>query len=113
MGGVQHVLAQNGGDLLADCLGRSLRIDGEAAADEIVRVEPAQGQHRIAEGRLCATLAVGDRPGHGAGTVRPDAHKAAGVDSHQAAAAGPDLGNVDDPAASGHGRRPSPACSTG
>ena len=96
VGGVQHVPAQHGGDPLGDRLRGSPGVDGEAAADQIIRVEPAEGQHRVAEGRLRAALPVGDRPGHGAGAVRPDADQPAGVDPHQAAAAGADLRNVDD-----------------
>ena len=60
------------------------------------RVEVAEHQVGVGHRRLGAAAAVAGRPGHGPRRPGADPQRAAGVDPRDAAAAGADLGQVDD-----------------
>ena len=75
---------------------RAVDVEGDLAAEEVARVEPAEHEVRVGDGRLGAAAAVADRPGIGARALRPDAQQAARVDPGDRAAAGADLDQVDD-----------------
>ena len=65
------------------------------AAEEIVRVEPAEHHIGVGDGRLGAAAAIADRAGIGAGALRADLERADVVDPGDRAAAGADLDHVD------------------
>jgi hypothetical protein len=59
------------------------------------RVEPAEQQIGVGDGRLRAAPAIADRPGVGAGALRPDLEHAGGVYLGDGAATGADGMDVD------------------
>ncbi len=65
------------------------------AAGEPARVEEAEQQVGVGDGRPIVAAAVAGRPGIGAGGFRPDQQQAAWVHGGQRAAARSDLGDVD------------------
>ena len=62
---------------------------------KLSRIEPAEHDVGVGDGRLGAAAAVADRAGIGAGALRPDLERADLVDPGDAAAAGADLDHVD------------------
>ena len=83
------------GDLLLDAAQGALGIELHRAAEEIVRIDPAEHHIGVGNGRLGAAAAIADRPGIGAGALRPDLERADVVEPRDAAAAGADLDHVD------------------
>ena len=74
---------------------RALDVERHAAAEKILRIEPAEQQIGVGDGQLGA-VAVADRPRIRAGAARPDAQRAAAVDVGDRSAAGADRVDVDD-----------------
>src|SRR5207248_10948136 len=74
---------------------RQADIEPPLAAEEIFRVEIAEHQVGVGDGRLAAVLAVAGRARHRAGAFRPDMQDAAGIDPCDRAAAGADRGDVE------------------
>ena len=75
--------------------GRGPRVQAHLAAQEVVRVQVAQHQVRVGDGGLPASEAVADGPGVGPRALRADLDQSQVVDAGDAAAAGPDLDEVD------------------
>src|SRR5439155_95910 len=71
-------------------------VELDLAAEEVLRVEPAEDDIRVRDGRLDAAAAVTDRAGIRACALRPDPQQPARVDPGDGAAAGADLDEVDD-----------------
>ncbi len=71
-------------------------VDRQIAAQQRFAVEIAEHDVGVADGRMRAAAPIGGGAGEGAGAVRPDLQCAAGIDPGDAAAAGADLGKVDD-----------------
>ena len=94
---------------------RGRGVQGDLPAQQSVRVEIAQDQIGVRDGRLGASASVADRPGPGAGALRPDAEHAACVYPGDTPAAGADGVDVQDgqrdpvPADGALGRRRRPA----
>ena len=93
--GLVEAQPQRLGDVLLDRLPGGLRVERQAAAEEEVRVDPAERHRRIRHGRLEAAAPVADRPRIGPGAARPDAKQASGVDPDDRAAARSDRLDVD------------------
>ena len=55
----------------------------EIAAEELLRIEPAEHHLGVGHRRLRAALAVAGRTGHGAGRARTDAERAARIDDRR------------------------------
>ena len=87
--GGEPVDAERGGDSIDRALGQPC-IEPPFAAEEIRRVEIAEHQIGVGDGRLAAALAVAGRARHRAGALRPDMQDAAGIDPRDRAAAGAD-----------------------
>ena len=88
--GFLHGKAQGSGDVLLDALGGGNRVERHGAAVEILRIEIAEHQIGVGDGRTPAACAIahGSRVGAGAlGADRDQAH----VGTRDGAAAGPDL----------------------
>src|SRR5439155_18590043 len=68
----------------------------DLAAAEVVRVDPPEREVRVRGRRRCAAAAIGGRTGDGACRLRPDVQLPEFVDVGDAAAAVPDLHQVDD-----------------
>ena len=81
-------------DLRHRGLGRG-RIEWHLATEEVRRVEHAEQQIGIGDGRLRAAAAVGRRTGLGTGRIRPDLQQSELVDARDAAAARADLHQID------------------
>ena len=90
-----RVELQRLGDLLLDAAPRAVRVELHRAAEEIVRVEPAEHHVGVGDGRLGAAAAIADRAGIGARALRADLQRADVVDPGDRAAAGADLDHVD------------------
>ena len=67
-------------------------LDGDRLIDrqQLLRIEPAEQQIGVGDGRLGAAAAVADRAGIGAGAFRADLDQARGIDARDRAAAGAD-----------------------
>ena len=76
---------------------RGVDVEGDLARRGSTRVEAAEDEVGVGDGRVGAAAAVAGRTRVGAGAVRTDAEHAAGVDPGDAAAAGADLDEVDRP----------------
>ena len=83
-------------DLLAQRPLRRRRVDRQVAAEQRLPVEIAQHDVGVADGGLGAAAAIADRARLRTGALRADLQRAAGIDPGDAAAAGADLGEVDD-----------------
>ena len=83
------------GDLLLDAARGAVGVELHLAAEEIVRIEPAEHHVGVGDGRLGAAAAVADRAGIGARAVRADLERADVVEPGDRAAAGADLDHVD------------------
>ena len=92
---LQHRLSARPGEVLRDAVPRRIFIEAHRTAREVVGVEVAQQQVGIGHRRPGAAAVVTDRPGVGAGALRPDLDEAHGVDPGDAAPAGPNLDHVD------------------
>ena len=79
----------------ADGLDGGLAVERHPAAEEALRVEPAEHDVRVADRRLLAAVAVAGRAGVGARAARADAEGAALVDVGDRAAAGADRVHVE------------------
>src|SRR5207248_1661727 len=90
----EPVDAERAGDLVYGALGRA-RIETPLAAEKIFRVEIAEHQVRVGDGRFGAALAVAGRARHRPGAFRPDMQDAAGIDARDRAPAGADRGDVE------------------
>ena len=82
-------------DLLCDDRARLLGVELQGAADQLRRVDVAEHDIGVCDGRLAAALVVADRARRRAGAHRPDLQRAAAVDPQDRAAAGADLGKID------------------
>ena len=82
----------------ATCRARRSRSVGRErdATGEARRVEVAEHEVGVGDRRLGAAAPVARRAGFRAGRPGPDAQRAVGVEPRDAAAAGADLGEVDD-----------------
>src|SRR5436309_3358734 len=65
---------------------RGVRVEPDLAAQEVIRVQPAQDEVRVGHGRLAPALAVAGRPRFGAGALGPHAQEAPVVDPPDRAA---------------------------
>ena len=74
---------------------RGGRVDLHPAAEEVVRVEPAEHEIRVGRRRLGSALAVCDRARLGAGAPRPHVQEAALVEPADRASAGADRRHRD------------------
>ncbi len=83
-----------GGNRIDGALG-GRQVEPAVAAEEIVRVEIAEHEVGVGDGRLGAALAVAGRSRHRAGAFRPDMQDAAGIDPRDRAAAGADARDVE------------------
>ena len=93
---VLHRHAERIGDPRLDRLARLLRVEPHAAAEEEVRVEAAEHEVRVGDGRLAAALFVAGRTRPRARALRADAqHAGFRLDPADAAAAGADRRHVD------------------
>ena len=63
---------------------------GWSTASSFCRVQPAEHEVGVGDGRLCAAAAIADRPGIGAGALRPDRDQPGSIDTRDRAAAGAD-----------------------
>ena len=88
-------------------LGRGA-VEPRAAAEEARRVEVAEHEIGVGDGRGGAAPTVAGRTRNGAGALRPDMQDAAGIDPGDRAAAGADAGDVEAVAARRDGRRRAP-----
>ena len=70
-------------------------IEAPLAAEEISRIEIAEHQIGVGDGRFGAALAIAGRPRRRAGALRPDMQDAAGIDPRDRAAAGADRGDIE------------------
>ncbi len=84
------------GAAIADRAGRGVNVEVELAAEERFGAEPAEHEVRVGDRRLLAAAAVRGWSRLGAGADRADAQRAARVDPGDRAAAGADLGQLDD-----------------
>ena len=82
-------------EVRVDRLAREILAQAHLAAQEELRAQPAEHDHRVGGGRLGAAAVVGDRARVGARRARPDAEDAARVDVGDRAAAGADRVDVD------------------
>ena len=74
---------------------RRALVELHPAAEEVARVEPAEEEVRVGDGRLRAAAPVAGGAGIGAGALRPDA-QAARLEPGERAAAGADRVDVDE-----------------
>ena len=81
---------------LLDRASGALHVEPDLAAEEVRRVEAAEHDVRVRDGRLDTAAAVADRPRVGTGALRADPEEATGVDPGDRAAACADLDEVDD-----------------
>ncbi len=93
--GLVEAQPQRLGDVLLDRRPRGLRVERQAAAEEEVRVDPAEHHRRIRDGRLEAAAPVAGRPRVGPRAAGPDAKQPSGVDPDDRAAARSDRLDVD------------------
>ena len=70
-------------------------VDAQRTAQQCVAIQPAQHDVGVGHRRPRAAGAIRGGARIGAGTVRPDLQRAAGIDPGDRAAAGADLGKVD------------------
>jgi hypothetical protein len=84
------------GHAFADRRLRCRKIDRERAAQQGFAIEVAEHYVSVADRRVVPTESVSHRTRGGAGAARPDFQRTAGIDPRDAAAAGADLGEVDD-----------------
>ena len=80
---------------LADHPARRHLVERHPAAQEVLRIEPAQHDIGVGHGGPGAAAAVGGRAGHGAGRARADLEGAGLVEMGDRAAAGTDRVHVD------------------
>src|SRR5439155_3947083 len=71
-------------------------VELDLAAEEVLRVEPAEDDVRVRNSWLDAAAAVTDRAGIRTGALRADPQQATRVDPGDRTAAGPDLDEGDD-----------------
>ena len=86
---LEHQLSAWPGEVLGDAVPGRVFIEAHRTAREVVGVEVAQQQVGIGHRRPGAAAAVADRPGVGAGALRPDLDEAHGVDPGDAAPPAP------------------------
>ena len=93
--GFRQGAVQRPGHLLFEDGKRLRRVQGQAPADQVTRVQVADGDQRIGKRRIHSAQVVAHRTGYGPGALRAHARMAHAVDPADAAAPGPDLGDVD------------------
>ena len=93
--GRDRIKLQRACDLLLDAAQGGSGIELHGAAEEIVRVEPAEHHIGVGDGRLGAAAAIADRPRIGARALRSHFERADVVAPRNRAAAGADLDHVD------------------
>ncbi len=89
-------IAERRGDFLGDRVLCRADIELHFAAQEILRIEPAEQQIRIGDRRLAAAAAVGNRAGRRARALRADVQAFLRIDPRDGAAAGADFDDVDN-----------------
>ena len=94
-GGFGDLHSEGLGDPLADGTFGSVAVEHHLACEEVIGVQPIEGDAGVGDGGLhpAQTVAGGPRPG--ARALRPDAERPSGIDPGDAAAAGPDGQNLD------------------
>ena len=82
-------------DAVGDHCGGRFRVDADLAVGERSGADVPEGDVGVGQGRLGAAASVADRAGNGPGAARPYPQAPGGVEEGDAAAAGPDLGDVE------------------
>ncbi len=74
---------------------RRIGVYGQAAAEQMPRIQVTEHQVGVGQRRLLVAEAVAHRAGHGPGAFGADPQATTSVDTHQAAATGANLGDVE------------------
>ena len=96
LGGCLHVEPERLADMSADRALRGIEVEpGELAADRPIRIDAAEHDMGVGQGRALVALAVAGGSGHRTRAFRADVQQAAAIDRGDRAAAGADGGDLD------------------
>ena len=94
-GGFGDLHPEGLGNPLTDGALGSLAVEHHLAREEVIRIQPIEGDAGVGDGGLRPAQTVAGRAGPGARALRPHAERPARIDPGDAAAAGPDGQNLD------------------
>src|SRR5215472_6804496 len=92
--GFEQVESKGLGDALSELTARRVGVDAEAATKQMPRIEISENHVGISQRGLLVAKAITHRARHSTRALGANAQAAAGVDTHQAATAGANLGNI-------------------